>query len=97
MMMRWARSTSLALVGWTLTMRLLKTAPVLIMTPVESMLSTSLVAVPAFMRVEPVRISGPVAGVMAMSAAWARGELGMQESPIVSAPRDRAWAIAPRA
>ena len=76
MMMRWARSTSLALVGWTLTMRLPKTAPVRTMTPVESMLRTSLVAVPAFMRVEPVRTSGPVAGVMAMSAFGGEGGVG---------------------
>ena len=36
--------------------------PVWIMTPVESMLRTSLVAVPALRRVEPVRTSGPVSG-----------------------------------
>ena len=33
------------------------------MVPVESMLSTSFWAVPAFMRVEPVMTSGPVTGV----------------------------------
>ncbi len=95
-MMRWARSTSLALVGRTLTMRLPKVMPERTMTPVESMFRTSLVAVPALRRVLPVRTSGPVAGVMAMSAAWARAEFGTQLRPMVSAPRDLAWAMAPR-
>ena len=38
------------------------------MAPVESMLSTILVAVPAFMRVEPLRISGPTIGAIVNSA-----------------------------
>ena len=38
------------------------------MAPVLSMLSTILVAVPAFMRVEPLRTSGPTIGVMLRSA-----------------------------
>ena len=88
--MRSARSTSLALVGRTFTIRLPKVAPVRTITPVESMLSTSLVAVPAFIRVEPVRTSGPVAGVMASSAACDSAEPGTQLSPTVSAPRSRA-------
>ena len=46
------------------------------MTPVEIMLKTSLVAVPAFMRVEPVRTSGPVTGVMAMSRVAGDGRIG---------------------
>jgi len=86
-MMRWARSTSLALVGRTLTMRLPKVAPLRTMMPVDSMLRTSLVAVPAFMRVLPVRTSAPVAGVMAMSAARARAQWGTQLRPMVRAPR----------
>ena len=63
--------------------------------PVESMFNTSFVAVPAFRRVLPVRTSGPVAGVMAMSEAWAMAELGTQVRPMVRAPRDFAWAKAP--
>ena len=66
------------------------------MTPVEIMFNTSLVAVPAFMRVEPVRTSGPVTGVMAMSELRATGEPATQERPMVSAPNERAWIIAPR-
>jgi len=54
-------------------------------TPVESIFKTSFVAVPAFMRVLPVRTSGPVAGVMAISAACASAEPGTQLRPTVSA------------
>ena len=65
------------------------------MTPVESILSTSLVAVPAFMRVDPVRISGPVTGVMAISATRAIAESGTQVSAMVRAPRLCAKSSAP--
>ena len=85
-MMRWARSTSLALVGRTLTIRLPKVAPLRTITPVEIMLSTILVAVPALRRVLPVSTSGPVAGVMAISAASASAEPGTQLNPTVRDP-----------
>lgn len=65
------------------------------MTPVESMFRTSLVAVPAFMRVDPVRTSGPVAGVIAISATRAIAEPGTQVSATVSAPRLCAASNAP--
>ena len=59
-------------------MRLPKVFPSRIMAPVVIMLSTSLVAVPAFMRVEPVTTSGPVRGRIRMSTAssvsWGGGE-----------------------
>src|ERR1035437_5871561 len=48
-------------------------APVRIMTPVESMLRTSLVAVPAFMRVEPVTTSGPGTGATGRAEAFGVG------------------------
>jgi len=59
------------------------------------MLRTILVAVPAFMRVLPVSTSGPVAGVMAISAAFATADPGTQLSPTVSAPNPFAYSIAP--
>ena len=49
------------------TIRLPKVLPSRTIAPVLSMFSTSLVAVPAFSRVEPLRTSGPTTGVMARS------------------------------
>jgi hypothetical protein len=56
------------------------------MAPVVSMLSTSLVAVPAFSRVEPLMTSGPTTGVIIRSAASASAEPSLQASPIAAAP-----------
>ena len=61
----------------------------------ELVRAMSFVAVPAFRRVEPVRTSGPVAGVMAMSAALATADPGTQLSPTVSAPSVFANSMAP--
>ena len=51
----------------------------------ESMLSTSFCAVPAFMRVEPATTSGPVSGVIGISTARASSESGVQLMPAVTA------------
>ena len=60
--------------------------PVRIIAPVLNIFSTSLVAVPARMRVDPVITSGPTAGVMAIFARHSTSEPGTQLSPMVSAP-----------
>ena len=65
------------------------------MVPVESMLSTSFCAVPAFMRVEPVMTSGPVRGVMAISARLAMSEPSLQETAMVWAPSSLAYSSPP--
>ncbi len=64
-------------------------------TAVLIMFNTSLVAVPAFMRVEPATTSGPVSGVMAICTARANSESGVQLMPAVTAPSRRASATAP--
>ena len=53
--MRAARERSFALTGFTSTIRFRITFPISTIASVEKILSTSLVAVPAFRRVEPVR------------------------------------------
>ena len=63
-----ARSHNFSLVAFTSTIQLAYTLPSLIITPVESILSTIFCAVPLFMRVEPVITSGPVSGTMATCA-----------------------------
>src|ERR1022692_2119418 len=93
--MRRARSISLLFFGCTFTIRLPYTYPSRMNTAVLIMFRTSLVAVPAFMRVEPATISGPVSGVMAICTARANSESGVQLMPAVTAPRRRASAIAP--
>ena len=54
--------------------------------PVLSMLSTILVAVPAFMRVEPLTTSGPTTGVMLTSERVASSGSRLQLRPTVKAP-----------
>src|ERR1039458_2738916 len=93
--MRRARSMSLLFFGCTFTIKLPYTYPSRMNTAVLIMFRTSLVAVPAFMRVEPATISGPVSGVMAICTARANSESGVQLMPAVTAPRRRASAIAP--
>src|ERR1039458_5449997 len=93
--MRRARSISLLFFGCTFTIKLPYTYPSRMNTAVLIMFRTSLVAVPAFMRVEPATISGPVSGVMAICTARANSESGVQLMPAVTAPRRRASAIAP--
>ena len=65
-------------------MRLPYVLPIRIMAPVVSVLSTSLVAVPALSRVEPVTTSGPTGTVMQLVAAGAQ-DLGRR----VQAEEDR--------
>src|SRR5438445_487305 len=76
MTMRWPRSRSLSLVAIRSTIRLPYTLPSRIMAPVVMELSTSLVAVPAFIRVDPVSTSGPTFGRITTShvaVSWAGG------------------------
>src|ERR1700722_16309634 len=58
------------------------------------MLRTILWAVPAFMRDDPARTSGPTCVTMARWAARSRGEFGLQVRAMVRAPRRRASAMA---
>ncbi len=60
------------------------------------MLRTILVAVPAFMRVEPVITSGPTRGTIFTSASTSRAEEGLHVKKIAPAPMRRASASAPR-
>src|SRR5271163_300657 len=64
------------------------------MAAVEIMLRTILWAVPAFMREDPARTSGPTWVTMAKWAARSSGELGLQVRAMVWAPRRRASAMA---
>ena len=59
------------------------------------MLRTSLCAVPAFMRVEPVTTSAPVSVTIAMSASFASGDPSLHVSPTVAQPSDFAYPSAP--
>src|SRR5438552_3915190 len=65
--MRWLRSISLLFVARRSTMRLPYVLPSQIIAPVVMVFSTSLVAVPAFIRVEPVTTSGPTIGSVVTS------------------------------
>ena len=64
---RRARSASLLFDARTSTIKLPNVLPNRIIAPVLSIFSTIFVAVPAFIRVEPLRISGPTTGVIVMS------------------------------
>src|ERR1035438_537588 len=64
------------------------------MAAVEMVLRTILWAVPAFMRDDPARTSGPTWVTMAKLAARSSGELGLQVRAMVCAPRQRASAMA---
>ncbi len=91
------RSRSLSLVAITSTIRLPYTLPSRIMAPVVMALRTSLVAVPAFMRVDPVTASGPTLGRITTSqasASWRGGSV--QDSKPVVAPSDLARPSAAR-
>src|SRR5580693_6337067 len=66
------------------------------MAAVEMMLRTILWAVPAFMREEPARTSGPTWVTMAKWAARSSGEFGLQVRAMVWAPRRRASVRAAR-
>ena len=85
------RSRSLSLVAIRSTMRFPYTLPRRIIAPVVSMFSTSLVAVPAFRRVEPVSASGPTLGRITTSHVAVSCAGGSeQESSAVRAPS--VWA-----
>src|SRR5580693_1397330 len=60
------------------------------MAAVEIMFRTILWAVPAFIREDPARTSGPTWVTIAKWAARCSGELGLQVSAMVWAPRRRA-------
>ena len=66
------------------------------MAQVESILSTSFWAVPAFIRVEPVTASGPVRTTMAKSQARSRGVSGLQVRATAALPAFLAASTAPR-
>ena len=66
------------------------------MAAVLSMFNTSLVAVPAFMRVEPVMTSGPTSGAITTSLSRSScADGGVQSMKPVRAPRSRARCSAP--
>src|SRR5690606_36149873 len=74
--MRWPRSRSFSHVTWRSTIRLPYTLPSFTIVAVLIVLSTILVAVPAFMRVEPVITSGPTSGAMTTSCVFTSSSLG---------------------
>ena len=92
---RLARSTSLPLVAFRSTMRFPYALPSLIMLAVVSMFSTSFWAVPDFIRVEPVRASGPVTGAMQTSTSPCRMLSGLVVMPMVFAPTAAACLTTP--
>ena len=93
--MRVPRPTSLSFVNCMLTMRLPSTRPRRIITAVDSMLSISFCAVPAFMRVDPVTNSGPTTASSAYSASAATGDDGLQVMEAVNRPCSRAMRRPP--
>src|SRR5205814_5372798 len=94
---RWLRSISLLLVARRSTIRLPYVLPSLIMAPVVIVFSTSFVAVPAFMRVEPVTTSGPTIGSIVTSTLATRSAGGGEDATIpVLAPRVAARSSAAR-
>ena len=88
------RRTSFSFFRWTLTIRFPYTYPRRVMAPLESMFRIIFWAVPAFIRVEPEITSGPTSATIARSAAFSRGELRLQVTAIVLAPRRRAYSSA---
>ena len=95
--MRSPRSISFLLVAFKSTMRLPYVFPSRTMAPVVSVLSASLVAVPAFIRVDPVTTSGPVRMTMVTSQRSSSSSGGSEQvRKTVRAPRACARAKAPR-
>ena len=66
------------------------------MAMVVSMLSTILVAVPAFSLVDPVSTSGPTPGAMMRSTKFWRSAPGQQVTKMIRRPLLRARVRAPR-
>ena len=71
------------------------TFPSRIIVAVEIMLRTSFVAVPLFIRVEPMIGSGPTSGQMATSTSSENWLRGLHVTKSVRAPISRARATAP--
>src|SRR5690606_23229407 len=93
---RWPRSRSFSQVTWRSTIRLPYTLPSFTIAAVLMVLSTIFVAVPAFMRVEPVITSGPTSGAITTSCVFSSSSLGYVHSrKPVRAPRSRARRKAP--
>ena len=88
--MRLVRALSFVLVARRSTIRLPKHLPRRTIAPVVSMFSTSLVAVPALSRVEPLSTSGPTTGRIIRSTCGSSSDSVLQTSPMVVAPTDRA-------
>src|SRR2546427_1081706 len=88
--MRDARPRSFAFAGMTPTIRPRYVWPSRVNTPVLIMFSVTFCAVPALSRVEPAMTSGPASTSIAMSAAAASGDAGVQVSPTTRAPARRA-------
>ena len=85
------RSTSFSLNAIMSTIKFPKVLPSRIIVPVEMVLRTNFVAVPAFNRVEPVRASGPACTAITKSHRSARSSGGWaQVSSPVAAPTS--WA-----
>ena len=75
-MIRVPRSTSLSLTAMRSTIRFPYTFPSLIMVAVEIIFNINFVAVPAFIRVEPVTTSGPVTAFIITSTSVILNGLG---------------------
>src|SRR5687768_5593601 len=93
--MRLVLAFSLTFVARRSTIRLPYVLPNSTIAPVVRVFRTSLVAVPALRRVEPVTTSGPTRGVIMRSAYGTRADSGTQARPIANAPTDRAKRRAP--
>src|ERR1051326_1528908 len=93
--MRAARSRNFALVVFRSIIKLPRTLPSLTIAPVLMMFSATFVAVPAFKRVEPVKISGPTARSIPRWTSTLSSRAALQVSKIVFAPNDFARRSAP--
>ena len=84
--MRCALALSLALLALTSTIKFVNVLPSLIMLAVLSIFRISFCAVPAFIRVDPVKISGPTAAQILIAANVLILPLGLQLTLILAAP-----------
>jgi hypothetical protein len=92
---RLARALSLELVAFRSTIRLPNVLPSRTIAPVVNMFSTSLVAVPAFSRVDPLSTSGPTTTITGSSTSGSSSDSVLQAMPMVNAPTRRAYRTAP--
>src|SRR5712691_5514897 len=93
---RRTRPRSFSFAGETSTIRFPYVLPRRIIATVESVLSTSFCAVPAFRRVEPASSSGPTTIVIARSQSAASSESGAETTQAVNARAAAAARAAPR-